>query len=246
MEINPRETGVAQAGTLHVAPDSYMRINTASLFSQIGGTTSVDGRLRMSDGPFALAGGRLDGQGTLLGTVNNNGGTTAPGRAVGTLSVQGGYEQGADGAMEIEIAGTTPGDEYDVLSISGAAHLDGELNIVTSNGFVPTSGQTFVILTAGTVDGTFRHVVGAKRYTVAYNPTNVTLTAKAKPGDIDDDGDVDLSDYATFADCMAGPFTTPEPTAPISVDMCLDAFDDDEDNDVDMRDFASFQRAFTG
>lgn len=64
------------------------------------------------------------------------------------------------------------------------------------------------------------------------------------PCDHDDDGDVDLDDYALFADCMAGPDATPIPTS-TSVDKCLDTFDFDGDDDVDVDDFAEFQTAFT-
>jgi len=57
------------------------------------------------------------------------------------------------------------------------------------------------------------------------------------PGDSDGDGDVDLADYANFADCLDQPVPNQE---------CLDSFDWDDDGDVDLMDFATFQVAFTG
>ena len=65
-------------------------------------------------------------------------------------------------------------------------------------------------------------------------------------GDFDVDGDVDLDDYAAFADCLAGPDETPTPSAAECVDACLAAFDLEFDRDVDLADFAGFQEAFTG
>jgi hypothetical protein len=65
-------------------------------------------------------------------------------------------------------------------------------------------------------------------------------------GDFDYDGDVDLSDFTVFADCMAGPATTPTPTPPVTAADCLDAFDFDADADVDIGDFAELLVVFTG
>ena len=58
-------------------------------------------------------------------------------------------------------------------------------------------------------------------------------------GDLDVDGDVDLVDFAGWADCFTGPDNGPYP-------LGCRAFDFDIDNDVDSADFAVFQIAFTG
>ncbi len=60
-------------------------------------------------------------------------------------------------------------------------------------------------------------------------------------GDIDDDRDVDLEDYAGFADCMSDPGEAPSPTPPTTAQECLEAFDVDADADVDLTDFAGFR-----
>jgi hypothetical protein len=57
-------------------------------------------------------------------------------------------------------------------------------------------------------------------------------------GDLDEDGDVDLDDYAFQAFCMAGPGYAYVPDHD-----CLDT-DLDADTDVDMRDFGLFQQTF--
>jgi hypothetical protein len=66
------------------------------------------------------------------------------------------------------------------------------------------------------------------------------------PGDLDGDGDVDLTDYLSFADCLAGPEVPPAPPGPLTPQECLDAFDFDADADVDLMDAAGFTLAFTG
>ncbi|MCA9253430.1 MAG: hypothetical protein KDA54_20045, partial [Phycisphaerales bacterium] len=57
-------------------------------------------------------------------------------------------------------------------------------------------------------------------------------------GDFGNNGDVDLADYARFADCVSGPSGGQGPNC--------GCFDLDSDGDIDARDFAEFQLSFTG
>jgi len=66
------------------------------------------------------------------------------------------------------------------LTASGAASLNGTLNLDLINSFVPTLGATFDILNASSVAGTFPTVTGtsinsSEHFTVVYNSNNVTL-----------------------------------------------------------------------
>jgi len=64
----------------------------------------------------------------------------------------------------------------------------------------------------------------------------LTINKMSVFGDLDDDGDVDLDDFAIFADCVSGPDVPVQPGC--------EAADLDSDGDVDLADFALFQRAF--
>jgi len=66
-----------------------------------------------------------------------------------------------------------------------------------------------------------------------------SMPAQAVPGDMNQDGDVDLSDFALFRDCFLGPQN------PNLQPGCQNARFD-ADSDVDLRDLAGFQIAFTG
>lgn len=61
------------------------------------------------------------------------------------------------------------------------------------------------------------------------------------PGDVDGDGDVDLTDFALFGQCYTGPNVPPNPGCPPGVNADLDG-----DNDVDLTDFKIFGQNFTG
>ncbi|MCK4342739.1 MAG: PKD domain-containing protein [Phycisphaerae bacterium] len=211
------------------------------------GTLTLDGgTVTIGSGPAettpdrtrVYSDGTLAGSGTLTGNVVSDG-TAAPGGSTGILTLVGGFTQSALGVLSIEIGGTTPGSEYDILDVTGTASLDGQLDVELINGFVPEVGQQFTILTAGSVTGEFLTVTGQGCFSVTYNTNDVTLTALPPlPGDLDGDCDVDLDDFAIFAGCMAGP-DNPYPAG------CDDA-DLDIDDDVDLSDFAAFQSAFAG
>jgi len=71
------------------------------------------------------------------------------------------------------------------------------------------------------------------------------IIRSAVPGDADDDGDVDLDDFAILTDCLAGPGAPPEPTIPgVTATDCLCVFDRDADADVDLDDFSRFLGPF--
>ncbi|HEY3244869.1 MAG TPA: dockerin type I domain-containing protein [Phycisphaerae bacterium] len=63
------------------------------------------------------------------------------------------------------------------------------------------------------------------------DPDSAQVSAPALPGDINADGQVNLTDYAALANCLSGPASA-FPTA-----TCC-AFDLDHDTDIDLRDFA--------
>ncbi|UCG33651.1 MAG: hypothetical protein JSU68_03255, partial [Phycisphaerales bacterium] len=64
------------------------------------------------------------------------------------------------------------------------------------------------------------------------------------PGDFDADGDVDLNDFATFANCYHGSAITVPPGSCSQSEF--EACDMDDDLDVDLGDFATFANCYTG
>ena len=175
----------------------------------------------------------------------------APGHSPAVVSITGDYAQGADATLEIEVTGTSVGEAgYDQLSVSGTAALDGTLDIQTDASFTPSVGATagvigdlFVIVSAGSVTGTFaaingRHVGDGKFYLPQYHATRVTLGAfQAAPGDTDGDMDVDLSDYNSLT-------TNFDPIGTYGPYLWGDG-NSDGDNDVDLADYNALASNFS-
>jgi hypothetical protein len=136
----------------------------------------------------------------------NDGGTLAPGVAIGITDVALAYFQRAGGTLAIDVSGPSPAD-YDQLR-AAVVELDGTLDISLAAGFVPVAGQTLdIISAAGGVIGSFTAVnqpaamPGGLLFDVVYLPTGVQLVAVNAPiysADFDLDGDVDGDDLTQW------------------------------------------------
>ena len=146
-------------------------------YTQTAGTTLLNGGNLSVAGTFNLQGGELRGAGTITGNVNNTGGTVRPGLSPGCLNINGNYTQGASGVLDIEIGGTTVCTQFDRLAVSGTATLNGTLNVTLINGFTPSGGAPFQILTYGSRTGTFSTINGP--FMPAYNANDLTVTPNA-------------------------------------------------------------------
>ncbi len=146
----------------------------------------------------------LAGTGQINANVDNLGGTVSPGLSPGILNIDGTYTQAIDANLAIEIAGFNPGSGHDLLAITGAATLDGTLELtILDTAFAPTLGDSFDILTASSIVGTFNDVTGTlvggtTRFFVTYLADRVRVevvaTAPHLAGDLDDDGFVGIDD----------------------------------------------------
>ena len=186
-------------GSIIINKGSTFTVGSGGSYRQSGGKTTVDGKLALStteekideadsdSDPAAadvrIAKGSLLGNGGTIAAHVSSSGTVVPAASLtttGKLGITGAYTQTAAGALDANIAGTSSG-QFNLLTVGGAASLGGTLNIGLLNKFVPSVGDTFEILTARKVTGTFATVNGTKindseHFTVTYNSDNVTLT----------------------------------------------------------------------
>jgi hypothetical protein len=133
----------------------------SSNYTQTAGITRLNGgAITKTSGTMNIQSGTLEGTGALGASVNNSAGTLAPGASAGQLTETGSYTQGGSAAYTVEIGGLVAGTDYDQIAISGAASLNGTLGIALINGFTPSLGQTFQIMTFGSRSGDFSAMTG--------------------------------------------------------------------------------------
>jgi len=178
------------SGMFNVGSSSTFTVGgTGTSFTQVSGTTTDDGTL--AAGSLSFQTGSLFGTGTLRGPVSSSG-TVTPGNSsttTGILTDSGAYAQSSHGALDIGIAGTTVGSQYDRLQATGSAgtaSLNGTLNISLLN-FTPAVGNTFKIVTSTNGDsGQFSSVNGlainsSEHFTITYQTDDVLLTVVSGP-----------------------------------------------------------------
>jgi autotransporter-associated beta strand protein len=201
--MNTTFSGVIQdGGLIHGTGGSLTKIGTGTLTlsgaNRYTGNTKISGGVLQVDGSITSntavnSAGTLAGTGTIHGNVTNNGGTVRPGDAPGTLTVTGNYTQQASSTLLIDIAGASPG-QFSVLNVLGNANLNGALDPVLLNGFIPVIGQSFVFLDYASLSGVFSSIKnqtfdnGLEHWAVTHQSTNALLTAEAGPANVPDRG----------------------------------------------------------
>lgn len=128
------------------------------------------------------------------------------------------------------------GDYYDLVADAAGAHIayaatfNGEQDVYSLRLVLDCNGND-VHDGDDLASGAFTDV----------NGNGVLDVCEVGYGDFDGDGDVDLTDFATFGQCFGGANNPPAAGCPAGVDA-----DSDGDGDVDLTDFALFAQNFTG
>jgi hypothetical protein len=205
--------------TVNVATDAKLTFDNSltlgdKVLTKIGdGTLAINNDLVSSGGTINCQVGTCSGSGTVGGDLNNSSGTVSPGNSPGMLTVDGNYNQESGGTLAIEIGGTQAEVDYDVLNVLGNASLAGILDVSLINGFTPSGGNTFKVLTAGgelTDAGLTLGGSAAGSFTMSVDTTNdwimlmTTGGGGGVPGDYNGNGTVDAADYTIFRDNLGG------------------------------------------
>lgn len=156
------------------------------------GVLQVDGSI--TSNTFVNRSGTLTGTGTINGSVTNSG-KVSPGNPLGSLTVNGNFTQQPSGTLLIDIAGLGA-DQSSLLNVLGTAELNGVLNPVLLNGFVPAVGDSFTFLDYASFSGSLfihdRNIDDAmEHWLVTYFPDHAVLSVVA--------GNVSVPDGASAA-----------------------------------------------
>ncbi|MSU64007.1 MAG: cadherin repeat domain-containing protein, partial [Pedosphaera sp.] len=153
-------------------------VRIVDAFTQPSGQTLVNGGSLIFNRPVPILGGLLGGKGTITGNVTNSS-VVSPGTSAGLLSITGKYFQTTKGSLHSELGGLIAGTDYDVLSVSDAATLDGNLTATLIGGFKPKQFDSFSVITFASHTGTFASInpPQPERYGwgVVYSATGVAL-----------------------------------------------------------------------
>jgi hypothetical protein len=124
--------------------------------------------------------GIIEGTGeiNILSTTFLNAGEISPGLSPGILTIRGNYPQDSTGVLNLELGGLIPDSTYDRLNITGNALLDGALNITAINNFTPSPGDSFRIMTYGSLTNSFVNVN-------IQNTGNITFETRYKTNALD-------------------------------------------------------------
>jgi hypothetical protein len=146
------------------------------------GITHLEGG-SLSATALTFAAGRVTGVGGITANVTNSGAVFSPGGTGNrTLAITGSYTQQAGGSLEFDLDGDAASGAFDKLAISGAAALNGTVNLRNS---VELSGEVFTLLTHGSRGGTFPTITVTHNGSATANyqaiRTDFTVTAAAPP-----------------------------------------------------------------
>lgn len=131
-------------------------------------------------------------------------------------------EQQAGADLLVALRGAS---DFDNLAVTAEANLAGNVIVSLAEGFVPTAGTEFEILTAGSlgtlpnVDLTAASLPGGLTWGVGVGPTSLFLIVISigTPGDYNGDGLVNLADYTVWRDNLGASITLPNDSTPGSV-----------------------------
>jgi autotransporter-associated beta strand protein len=184
---SPNTGGAPGVGSLTKIGSGALTLAGANTYT---GDTNVNGGLLQIDGSIAsntfIDDGTLAGSGTVNGAVtNNDSGTISPGDALGVpgvLTIGSNYTQVPTATLVIQIGGPDAR-QVSVLDVRGSANLNGYLEPVFVNGFVPRIGQSFTIINYASHTGFFSHIQnqvfdhGRKRWLLVSLRTSARLIA---------------------------------------------------------------------
>ena len=154
--------------------------------------------------------------------MTNTASTLSPGDdgIAGRTSVIGNYSSARDATLRIDIGGIVAatafqetGGRHDRLAVTGNANLSGSLRLSLCDGFVPAPADTFTIVSANTINGTFDNanpwglfttLDGHSAFALQATATTLVLRDFTQLGDVGLDGSIGNEDIAPFVALLTG------------------------------------------
>ena len=240
----------ANTGTLSMQSGA---LSFTTGYVQTAGSTVLMGGNLAGPALIDIQGGTFTGAGTITGPFRNAAAFRPGNSGPGLLTIMGAFTQASPGGFNVEIGGTGAGTTYDQVTSQGMASLTGALDVTLVDGFTPTPGQVFTILTYGSHTGDFATTSGLVignglgfKKLVGATDVRLNVVQEICCNLMDDDGDglTDLADpKCAGATCSTTTTTSTSTTIPggtstttTTIPQCADGVDDDGDQLVDCAD----------
>jgi hypothetical protein len=183
---------VENNGNLSMSPRAHISVGSSKLVNN--GPMYAGGY----GGDYATVHGKLENNNYLLPCYSS--------LASGSLSVTGDFTATSGAQLRIRIHGVAL-DDYDRLNVQGTANLAGTLDVRLTDGFVPSIGNSFNVVTYAARTGQFNSVYlptlpSGREWRLQYGSLAVTLSVVASSsilaGDLNCDGSVGFGDINPF------------------------------------------------
>jgi len=162
--------GLSLGGVITNRLGAFFNAQNAANIAYVGGAPC-----RFDNAGTFLKSGSPGATGFSTGVALNNYGLVNI--ELGTLVAGGGYVSGINSVLNCEVDGSVPGTNYGQLQVPGAAAtLAGTLAVGLANGFLPNTNNTFAVVTAGAISGSFS--------SFSYPSNVVTMQITNPPGSV--------------------------------------------------------------
>ena len=153
------------------------------------------------------SGGNITGGGQM-----NFDGDLSPGASPAAILLDGNVRLYSTTRLKIELGGTTAGTQYDQVNVTGNLTLDGTLQVLLINGFVPHVGDIFHILNWGTLSGSFTALQFPAIPGLGFSTSQLYITGNIPvfstlAGDFNQDGHVNAADIPVMVAALTDIFT---------------------------------------
>jgi hypothetical protein len=140
LTVKPGGDFLARGPVLNQSGAGFVNMGRTSIV--VGGVITNRGYFDHQENAILRGGGTFD---TSLGLASIRG-VIEPGASPGTLDYVGDFVQTPSSKIRLDIAGHTPGTEFDQLSITGSATFGGAVELRFAPGFVPAPGDSFPVI----------------------------------------------------------------------------------------------------
>jgi RHS repeat-associated protein len=194
--------------------DADIQTNAAALVldgpaSQITDTANADALAHFATnaagGSFTVQNGRNF---TAAGAVSNSGGLTV---GAGSTFTAAAYTQAGTGALTVGIGGPPGSGQVGTLNTAGPLTLDGTFTVNLVNGFGPSAGQSFQVMTFAGLTGNFAtfnglKVGGVQVFSFALNPIHLILQTVTSLADLEADS-MNLTGFGKLGENVSIPYS---------------------------------------